>query len=420
MTIRFAHVLIQNPFLIGKQALAFGGSIMFNLNNIKSMLEHHGNFHLHLNVIHVGGTNGKGSTSLMIQNILISAGYRVGIYTSPFDMGRFDNININHKEILRDEVLSMNAFYQKDFERFQLTPFEIDTFLALAYFHDQNVDYAVIEVGLGGRDDATNVVMPILSVITNIGLDHQDVLGQGYPSIADKKSGIIKKGIPVVLGHDINQEAYEVIESYATSMQSNIYRVQPYQMISIDPKIIIRYQNHLYHLNTIALYQARNASLAIEVALTLQRIGIKITQENIHEGVGKGVPPKRFQILSKTPMIIIDGAHNTEGIDRLVESMSSLNLKSNIKVIAAILKDKPYLEMIERLLALTKDVTLTTFEHERAMDLSTFSHPDVKLIFDYHQALDSINTHHDGVYLITGSLYFLALVVNELKGMISA
>lgn len=391
---------------------------MFNLNNIKSILEYHGNFHLDLKVIHVGGTNGKGSTSLMIQNILISAGFRVGIYTSPFDMGRFDNININHHEISRDEVMQMTHLYQHDFERFQLTPFEIDTFLALAYFHEKQVDYAVIEVGLGGQDDATNVVMPILSVITNIGLDHQDVLGYGYANVADKKSGIIKEGIPVVLGFDINQEADEVIESYAHSKKSHIYRVKPYQIISQDSHINMLYQEHLYHLNTIASYQARNASLAIEVALTLQTLGISITQKNINEGIQMGVPPKRFQIVSKSPMIIIDGAHNQEGIERLVESIKNLNLKSDIRVIAAILKDKPYQEMIKHLLTLTKDVTLTTFEHERALDLSTFSHPEVKIDFDYHHVLDSIQDHQDAVHLITGSLYFLAHVVNALKGKI--
>jgi dihydrofolate synthase/folylpolyglutamate synthase len=392
---------------------------MFNLNNIKSILEYHGNFHLDLKVIHVGGTNGKGSTSLMIQNIMISAGFRVGIYTSPFDMGRFDNININHHEISRDEVMQMTHLYQHDFERFQLTPFEIDTFLALAYFHEKQVDYAVIEVGLGGQDDATNVVMPILSVITNIGLDHQDVLGQGYASIAEKKAGIIKAGIPIVLGFDINREAFHVIESYANIKKSVIFQVKPYEIIRQKPEINMVYQGHNYHLNTMALYQARNASLAIEVALILQQLGIKITQDNIHRGIQMGVPPKRFQILSKSPMIIIDGAHNKEGMERLVESVESLNLSSNLKVIVAILKDKPYLEMIELLLTLTPDVTLTTFEHERALDLSTFCHPKVKINMNYQHVLDAIQDHQDSIHLITGSLYFLTLVVNALKGKIS-
>ena len=188
---------------------------MFNLDNITQMLLHHHNFHHHLKVIHVGGTNGKGSTSLMIQNILISAGYRVGIYTSPFDMGRFDNININHIQIQKNDVERLNQQFLGDFERFGLSPFEIDTFLALFYMYENHVDYAVIEVGLGGRDDATNVVMPMLSVITNIGLDHQDVLGYGYASVAEKKAGIIKFQVPVVLGHDINHEAFQVLSAHA-------------------------------------------------------------------------------------------------------------------------------------------------------------------------------------------------------------
>lgn len=392
---------------------------MFSIDHIQSILNHHGNFHLNLKAIHVGGTNGKGSTSLMIQNILIASGYQVGIYTSPFDMGRFDNININQEQITPEDVMRLNRQYSDDFQLFQLTPFEIDTFLALAYFFEQKVDYAVIEVGLGGKDDATNVVMPILSVITNIGLDHQDVLGYGYTNVASHKAGIIKPKVPVVLGHDINDEALHVLESYAKAMKSTIYHVKSFSVKQRTPRIEMMYQHQVYHLNTLADYQARNASLAIEVASILQSLGIAIMDEHIQKGIAMGVPPKRFQILSTSPMIIIDGAHNLEGIVRLIESIKLLQLNSKIRVIAAILKDKPYREMIEKLFELSDDVTLTTFDHERALQLETFSHPLVHVELDYHRALQTIFDHQDYVHLITGSLYFLAYAVNDLKGMIS-
>lgn len=392
---------------------------MFNLDNIKQMLHHHGNFHQHLKVIHVGGTNGKGSTSLMIQNILISAGFHVGIYTSPFDMGRFDNININHIQIRKEDVDRLNQRFLHDFERFELSPFEIDTFLALYYMYENGVDYAVIEVGLGGRDDATNVVSPLLSVITNIGLDHQDVLGYGYASVAEKKAGIIKHLVPVVLGHDINQEAFHVLSTHANQHQSIIHQVKSYQITKRHPNIELVYENQVYHLNTLADYQARNASLAIEVALVLKQLGIQISDEHINQGISMGVPPKRFQLLSSSPMVIIDGAHNTEGMERLVESIKKLEFKQTMRVIVAILKDKPYKDMIEKLKEISEDITLTTFEHERAMDLSMYQNDSIHIQPDYHQVLLSMKSHPESIHLITGSLYFLAIVVNTLKGMMN-
>jgi dihydrofolate synthase / folylpolyglutamate synthase len=407
------------PFFIESISRNQGGRFMFNLDNITQMLLHHGNFHIKLKVIHVGGTNGKGSTSLMIQNILISAGYRVGIYTSPFDMGRFDNININHIQIQKEDVDRLNQQFLADFERFDLSPFEIDTFLALFYMYENHVDYAVIEVGLGGRDDATNVVMPMLSVITNIGLDHQDVLGYGYASVAEKKAGIIKYQVPVVLGHDINHEAFQVLSTHANQQQSNIYQVKPYQIIKRHPNIELMYENHVYRLNTLADYQARNASLAIEVALVLRHLGIQLTDEQINQGISMGVPPKRFQLLSSSPMVIIDGAHNTEGMERLIESIKKLEFTQKIRVIVAILKDKPYIDMIEKLKDISNDIILTTFEHERAMDLSVYQDDQISIEPDYQKALSSMASHPEAIHLITGSLYFLAIVVNTLKGMMN-
>jgi len=407
------------PFFIETISSESGGLHMFSLDNIRQMLKHHGDFHLDLKVIHVGGTNGKGSTSLMIQNILIQAGYRVGIYTSPFDMGRFDNININHIQIQKEEIERLQHCFQEDFERFHLSPFEIDTWIALYYMKEHHVDYAVIEVGLGGKDDATNVVMPILSVITNIGLDHQDVLGYGYASVAEKKAGIIKDWVPVVLGHDINPEAFQVLSDHANQHHSTLHLVKEYQITRRNPKIELRYENQIYQLNTLADYQARNASLAIEASKVLISLGVNISQHHIQQGIAMGVPPKRFQLLSSSPMIIIDGAHNKEGMERLIESIQKLEFTQKIRVIVAILKDKPYLEMIELLKGITDDITLTTFEHERAMDLSLFHDDTIHLEHDYQKSLSSMDQHPDAIHLITGSLYFLSVAVNTLKGMMN-
>lgn len=393
---------------------------MFNLDQIRLMLSHHGDFHHQLKMIHIGGTNGKGSTSLMIQHVLMQANFRVGLYTSPFDMGRFDNIRINDHVITPEEVQSMHSMYADDFERFGLSPFEMDTFLSLAYFYQEKVDFAVIEVGLGGIDDATNVIMPLVSVITNIGLDHQDVLGIGYQAIATKKAGIIKPKVPVVLGHDINDEALEVLMRVARENMSKVHPVKSFVIQSINPQLEFIYENKSYRIKSQADYQARNASLAIEVIHVLQELNIDVKEEHIQKGLAMGVPPKRFEWLSFHPMIVIDGAHNLEGTIRLIDAVIHLKLGKRIRVLAAILKDKPYMEMLDAWLHVTEHVTLTTFPHERALDLSSVSHPKLVIDSDYHHALTQIFEDPDALHIITGSLYFLTFVVNELKGMVHA
>jgi len=244
---------------------------MFSTEHILKLVNHHDRFHTKLNVIHIAGTNGKGSTSNYVTNMLMETSFKVGLYTSPYTRVRFDNIKINQHQISSDDLISLYVRFKDDFEAFELSEFEIDTFIALRYFYEKEVDYCVIEVGLGGTDDATNIVEPILTVITNIGLDHQDVLGYSYQEIASKKAGIIKENIPLVIGYDINKEALDVIKLISNQHSSPFHQVEPYQNVTLNEVIQFSYRNDIYKLNTLASYQVKNACLAIEIANLLNK-----------------------------------------------------------------------------------------------------------------------------------------------------
>jgi dihydrofolate synthase/folylpolyglutamate synthase len=387
---------------------------MFNIDQIQKMAEKHSFFFNQMKMIHVGGTNGKGSVTSMLSHILMQK-YRVGLYQSPYDQVRFDNISINLVPISQKEVDDLIQIYQQDFIAFKLSEFEIDTWIALAYFHQMQVDYAVIEVGLGGREDATNIITPILSVITNIGYDHMDVLGSNIKDIAYAKAGIIKKNIPVVLGRHMDLNALLTIESYGEMMQSNRYISDQLTKIEHKPHLQFEYNRQKYALNTIAAYQIDNASIVLKAIEVLDKIGHKIDTEDIKNGFLMPILTKRFEILSEYPLIICDAAHNKEGANALILSLQRLKLK-NIVFIVSILKDKPIHEMLDIFLHLTDEVYMTTFEFSRAMDLNTFDHQGVKNIQNIDRIIDMIHQKPNQTYIFTGSLYFLRTIYPIIKG----
>ncbi|MFU8793383.1 MAG: bifunctional folylpolyglutamate synthase/dihydrofolate synthase [Acholeplasmataceae bacterium] len=389
---------------------------MFNTKNITDFLIKHNQFQSSYKTIHVGGTNGKGSVSHMIEAILSAEGYRVGLYTSPYDFKRFDNIKINRQMIKDEDVDAILELYKYDFENFQLTPFEIDTVIAFKYFYDAQVDFAIIEVGLGGIDDATNVINPILSIITNIGTDHQDVLGHTKREIATKKAGIIKDKTPALIGYGFDDDLYNLFQSVSRSNHAPLYITSEAKNITLGEKdLTFTYDDSKYVLPTQAYYQAQNAATTLKVIEVLQKQGIIIHQKSIIEGFKYPLPNKRFQWMSKEPLILMDGAHNLEGVKALIQSIHALNFKGHIKIICSILKDKPYLEMIEMLKTISEDMTLTTFDHPRAIDLNDVKISGVTLDSDYQSIITSIFQHKHDLTIMTGSLYFLSAVTQYLK-----
>lgn len=374
-------------------------SRVYSLDHFKKFMEDHGSLQLLLKCIHVCGTNGKGSTSNYMRNVLTLANYKVGFFTSPALNHRLDIIQVNGVSIDEKTVVDYCNFYMDEFVKYELSMFEIEMFLSVIYFFEKQVDYVIYEVGLGGLLDATNIINPILCVNTNISYDHMNFLGDTLESIALNKAGIMKKGIPFITG-ETKQECLDVFYQQASIVGCEVIKVKEYKQIDINSFI---YDNHTYTLKALGEYQLKNASLAIEA---LKHIDGDV-HEYIQEGIEEAIWPGRFEKIHENPLIIIDGAHNEDGMKQFCHTAKKY---SNIKVIFSALGDKDTKSMIQYLLSLTDDVVVTEFEHERADKAENLAHGyPVKIEKNYQKAIDDAYSH-TGVVFITGSLYFISKV----------
>jgi len=276
--------------------------------------------------IHVGGTNGKGSTSHMISSILQEAGYKVGLYTSPHLKNFTERIRINGEEISKDEVAEFISVNKNFLGKQKLSFFEMTVGMAFHYFAKEKVDVALIEVGLGGRLDSTNIVTPELSVITNIGLDHTQFLGETLSEIAVEKAGIIKREIPVVVG-ERQKEVASVFLQKALSLNSSIVFASD---ASFD-----------FETDLLGNYQKNNGNTAIHAVLGLDKF--TISKENILAGlmnVVKNTSLKgRWQYLKTTPQVICDTAHNKEGLQMVMKQLRNQTFE-NLHVVLGVVNDK--------------------------------------------------------------------------------
>ena len=284
-----------------------------DLTNTVLLCDHLGNPQRYLKCIHVAGTNGKGSTSHMLASILQEAGYKTGLYTSPHLKDFRERIKIDNEEIAEDFVVDFVAANQTFFEANALSFFEMSVGLAFDYFHKQNVDIAVIEVGLGGRLDATNILTPLISVITNIGYDHTQFLGDTLELIAAEKAGIIKAKIPVVIG-EYTEETQSVFKTISEEKEAPIY-------FASDTVA----ENYLSALK--GNYQFHNKKTVLQTIRILQQQGtFEISETNIRDGfenviVNTGLLG-RWQQLSEFPKVIADTAHNKAGLQMTLQQIS--------------------------------------------------------------------------------------------------
>jgi dihydrofolate synthase/folylpolyglutamate synthase len=362
-----------------------------------------------LKFIHVAGTNGKGSYVAYMMNTLINEGFKVGTFQSPHLITHLDRIRINNINIDSESFLKYLNKYLIIIEEENLNMFEIDFLIMCEYFNENNVDIVLLEVGLGGRLDATNIIKsPLISVITNIGYDHQDLLGDTLELIAFEKAGIIKKKCPVLIGI-MNDSVTGVFRSVCKVKDSDLNIVDK---IAIN-KGYFNYRNDKYYIGSLAKYQMRNASLVIETVFMLNKlygynISIKSLKKSIQETIWKG----RFQVIEKSPLVIIDGAHNEDGINALVESFELL--PRPIIVVCSFLKDKDYLSMSEILIKNADSVLFTTFDFYRALDINTFFPKVVEKYEQYDVALErAYNTVGKGTIVICGSLYFISEIFSK-------
>lgn len=360
--------------------LAFG--VKPGLERMKWLMNRLGNPEQSIKAVHVAGTNGKGSTIAFTRSVLQGAGYSVGTFTSPFILTFNERISVNGAPIEDEEWLILVNEIKPlvdELDQTELgaaTEFEIITACAFAYFaHVHQVDFVLLETGLGGRLDSTNIAMPILTAITSIGHDHMAILGDTLEQIAAEKAGIIKEGIPMITA--VHQpEALSVIQN--TAKEKNAECISLHDTCSFDEqqptetgeRFTLRTSKRQYpQLETglIGTHQRQNASLAVLLIEWLEQEGyISVTEEQIYEGIRQAVWAGRFEKVKDHPPVYLDGAHNEEGIDRLIETVQAHFSTKQVHICFSALKDKPYKQMIQKLEAVSSSIHFVSFDFPRA------------------------------------------------------
>lgn len=409
----------------------FGSKL--GLDNIKALLERLGSPHKKLKFIHVAGTNGKGSTSAFIHSILIEAGYKTGLYTSPFIETFNERMRVTHDLITSEELALYTGKVKAQIDVMVAqgynhpTEFEVVTAIAMLYFESHACDLVVLEVGLGGRLDATNAIeTPLVSVITPLDFDHMEYLGNTIEEIATEKSGIIKPhGITVTCPQ--MEGAMSVIEEKCLDMQNTLYKVD-FKSLEITHqsfgKLTFNYLDQSYDLTLFASYQAENATLAIEaIKALIKHHSLTVTPEHIQVGLKKAQWIGRLEIVSQKPFIIIDGAHNLHGIKGLAKSIEALGKNYRIIGLVGILKDKDVDGMLEIITPYLDAVITTKPDNPRAMsaeELAKHFHGinilnRCETISDavsalYAHSSNSVHEMEQTLYLAFGSLYMIGEV----------
>lgn len=400
----------------------------YGLERTYKLLEHLGNPERDLKLIHIAGTNGKGSTTSMITEILMGEGYKVGMYTSPFIEEFEERIQINRNNIpkeslaiLMDEIkVAVDKVIEAGYNH--PTEFEIITVLMLLYFKKENIDFGVIEVGLGGTLDSTNVIKPIIQVITSISFDHTNLLGNTLEKIAREKSGIIKKGIPTVI-YPQQEEVLKVIKNKCFEMDSELYianneNLKFKNIVNLDkPYQLLKYNNEIdILLPLLGEHQIINLSVAMQAIEVLNNKNIiDISIANIVKSIKNVSWKGRLEVLSNNPYVVIDGAHNIQGIKTLSRNIKKYFKYENLYLILGILADKDVEEMIKIITPMAKkvySVTPNSIRGELAESLkdevSKFN-KNCKAFDKYEEAyLEALNDASEkDLILASGSLYMI-------------
>ena len=332
-----------------------------DLHNTIALCDHLGNPQDKFKTIHVAGTNGKGSTSHMLAAILQKAGYKTGLYTSPHLKDFRERIRVNGEMISESYVVDFTEKERNLIEEISPSFFEVTVAMAFAYFEEQQVDIAVIEVGLGGRLDSTNIILPELSVITNISFDHTNLLGNTLPEIAYEKAGIIKPEVPVVVGEK-QDESYAVFVEKAASTNSEIIfastllhtedsrRENSQLLTSVYQDVSLLYKD--LRLDLTGSYQLKNVVTVIQSVITLNKIGFTITEEAVYDALAHTVKitglQGRWQTIGTNPLIICDTGHNIAGIHEVLENIQATP-HQQLHIVIGMLKDKDVSSVLQLL-----------------------------------------------------------------------
>ncbi|VFH77662.1 dihydrofolate synthetase [Streptococcus pneumoniae] len=405
----------------------------FGLERMVELLALRGNPHLKLKVLHIGGTNGKGSTIAFLKKMLEKLGLRVGVFSSPYLIHYTDQISINGESISEARLEALMADYQSLLEGEAVanlqgtTEFEIITALAYDYFASEQVDVAIMEVGMGGLLDSTNVCQPILTGITTIGLDHVALLGDTLEAIAEQKAGIIKQGMPLVTGR-IAPEALTVIDRIAEGKDAprlaygTDYQVRHQE--SVVTGEVFDYTSAVrqgrFQTSLLGLYQIENAGMAIALLDTFcQEDGRELASNDfLGQALEETSWPGRLEIVSRDPLMILDGAHNPHAIKALLVTLQERFADYHKEILFTCIKTKALGDMLDLLGAMPDtELTLTHFADSRATDESVLKEAAKSRNLSYQdwhdfleQNLTDKKEEKKTVRIVTGSLYFLSQV----------
>ena len=414
-----------------EQALAYIHSFDWRgsrpgLSRTEELCRRLGNPEKHLEFIHVAGTNGKGSFCRMLSGILQEAGYKVGLFVSPYVRRFNERIQVDGQEIPDEELAQATELVKRAAESMedQPTEFELITAIGFLYFEKVDCDFVVLECGMGGRLDSTNVIVdPILSVITGVALDHTAILGDSIEKIAAEKAGIIKDGRPCLYGGE-DPIAAAVIGSTAKEKHASYHQVD-YSRLTVHSMTLdgtdfdfAPFQN--LHLSLLGSYQPQNAARVLTAVELLQKEGITISAEAICRGLAGAEWPARFEILSREPLILYDGGHNPEGVAAATESIHTYFAGQKVNLLMGVMRDKDYSEMCKMLAPLSENVYTVTPGNPRSLPAE-----ELAKLFPNGQAYASVKeglfaaiaaSKQEGRPLVClGSLYLYPEVRNALS-----
>jgi len=398
--------------------------------NVLALLAHMG-VTMKTPYIHVAGTNGKGSTCAMLASVLKAAGFKVGLYTSPFLQHYQERIRLNGVPLTDDLMVKygnplVEAAKALEAQGDFVTPFEMGTALALAAFDGEDCDFAIIEVGMGGRLDPTNIITPIACAITAIGLDHMGYLGDTIEEIAGEKAGIIKQNVPVVC-YPAQESARRVFAEKAAEMNA--------PLVQLDERAILCAEGDMYgstvtyqlgekwedmRINLPGQYQQRNAMTVLALVEELRKQGHAIPEEAVRKGLAETVWPARLEWAGQ---VLIDGAHNPQGVDALVQYVDEYLADRKRVLLSGVLADKLQPEMLGQMVHIARDIVTVTPDTPRAMSAEDYaSHLNAQggnataaasLSAGLNLALQMAG--EDGVVIAAGSLYFAGALRTELN-----
>ena len=391
------------------------------LRRMRWLLKQAGDPQSHYPTVHIVGTNGKGSTTSYLQNILTKSGYQVGTFTSPYITRFNERISINGTEIPDKDLISLVAKAQvllndleehTDFER--PTEFELVTLLMFLYFNLKQVDIAIIEAGIGGRLDSTNVLSPELVICTSIGFDHTETLGNSLLDIANHKAGVMRENTPILLGrvsteveHFFNQKSHDLQAPLAVIDREIHLFPKDNQTIQVSYD---HWESPNLKLPMLGQHQENNAGLAVTAAHLLAQTFSKITDKSIQEGIEETHWPGRSEWIGNN--IYLDGAHNPQGIASLKQVLKDNFANRRVHILFAGLRRKPLADLLEELR--DYDITVTSFDFFEALPLDDYPQ-DFKRAADYRDWLaQAESANSDDLFVVTGSLYFISAVRNYL------